>query len=63
MLGERGEEAGCGPAFLIGLFGELRYLDRREPQLVEQQGKAGGVDGVGRRHAASPIRSLPIRLS
>ena len=49
VLGERGEEAGGGPAFLVGLFGELRpdELDGGQAQLVEQQAEAGGVDGGG----------------
>ncbi len=64
VLGDRGEEAGGGPAFLVGLLGELRPhdLDGGQAQLVEQQAEPGGVDGVGRLHAASPISAAPIRL-
>ena len=42
----RGEEAGGGPAFLVGLFGELRPhdLDGGQAQLVEEQAKPGGID-------------------
>ena len=41
VLGEGGEEAGGGPAFLVGTFGKGQpaLLDRRQPQLVEDQGE------------------------
>ena len=59
VLGEGGQEAGGGPAFLVGLFGELRpdELDGGQAQLVEQQAERGGVDSGGRLHAASPVRA------
>ena len=57
VLGERGEEAGGGPAFLVGLLGELgpHQLDGGQAQLGEQQLDAGGVDRIGRRHATTSI--------
>ncbi len=65
VLGDRGEEAGGGPAFLVGLFGELRpdELDGGQAQLVEEQAEPGGIDGVVGLHAASPVRLAPIRAS
>ena len=56
VLGEGGEEAGGGPALLVGALGEARpdVLDRRQAQLVEQNAEAGGVDGIGRGHAGAP---------
>ena len=65
VFGDRGEEAGGGPAFLVGLFGELRPhdLDGRQAQLVEEQAQFCGVDGVVRLHGASPVRLAPIRAS
>ena len=65
VLGDRGEKAGGGPAFLVGLFGELRPhdLDGGQAQLVEEQAEPGGVDGGVRLHAASPVRLAPIRAS
>ena len=64
VLGESGEEA-CGrPAFLVGLGGELGpdQLDGGQPQLGEEQREAGGVDGIGRLHAASiaPAGHRPV---
>ena len=55
VLGERRKEAGRRPAFLVGLLGELgpHQLDARQAQLAQQELDAGGVDGVGRRHAAT----------
>jgi len=41
VLCERGEEAGGGPD----------VLDRGQAQVAEQEGEAGGVDGIGRGHA------------
>ena len=58
-----GEEAGGGPALLVGALGEARpdVGDRRQAQVAEQQAEAGGVDGIGGvhecglvGHAASP---------
>ena len=65
VLGDGGEEAGRRPAFLVGLLGKLRpqHLDGGQPQFVEQQIEARGVDGVGRAHAASPISAAPMRHS
>ena len=42
------------PAFLVGLSGERSpdQLDGGQPQLGEEQREAGGVDGIGRSHAA-----------
>ena len=66
VFGERGEEAGGGPSFLVGPLGEARpaLLDRGQPQLVEDQGEPGGVDALGHAagHAASPM-SLPRSAS
>ena len=48
VLGERGQEACGGPAFLVGLLGELGpdQLDARQAQLVQQKFDTGGVDLV-----------------
>ncbi len=53
VLGERGEEAGRGPAFPVGALGEAGpdVLDCRQAQVAEQETEAGGVDGIGRIHA------------
>ena len=55
VLGERRQEAGRRPAFLVGLLGELGpdQLDGRQAQLAQQELDAGGIDGVGRRHATT----------
>jgi hypothetical protein len=60
VFGERGEEAGSWPGFLVGPLGEDRpaLLDRGQPQLVEDQGEPGGVDALvadAPGHAASPM--------
>ena len=49
VLGERREEAGGRPAFLVGCCGELgpHQLDGGQAQLAEQELDAGGIDGVG----------------
>ena len=62
---DRGEEAGGGPAFLVGLFGELRPhdFDGRQAQFVEEQAEPCGIDGAVHLHAASPVRLAPIRAS
>ena len=41
VFGDGGEEAGGGPAFLVGLFGELGpyRLDGRQAEFVEKQAK------------------------
>ena len=48
MLGERGQEARGGPAFFVGLRGDLGpdRLMAGQPQFVEQKFDARGVDGV-----------------
>jgi impB/mucB/samB family C-terminal domain len=49
VLGQRGKEASCRPAFLVGLRGELgpHCFDGGQAQLGEQELDAGGVDGIG----------------
>ena len=56
VLGECGQEASGRPAFLVGLFGECGpdLFDGGQTQLGEQQLDAGGIDGIGRFHAAPP---------
>jgi hypothetical protein len=53
------EQAGSGPAFLVGLFGKARpeRLDGGQAQLVQGKGEAGGVD-IWRCHAAAPLPAL-----
>ena len=65
VFGDGDEEAGGGPSFLVGLFGELRPhgFDGGQPQLVEQEAEARRIDGLGRAHAASPIAAAPTRHS
>src|SRR5487761_1915580 len=70
MLGDCREEAGGGPAFLVGGLGKLRpqRLDRRQAQFVEEQAQPRSVDGRAFRtgdrvHAASPIRLSSRRVS
>jgi hypothetical protein len=55
--GLQSEEAGGGPALLVGGLrqGGPDELDAGQAQLAEQQVDAGGVDFVDRFHAASPI--------
>ncbi len=56
VLGEHREEAGRRPTFLIGLLGELgpHQPDARQPQLMQQEFDAGGINNrVGRRHATA----------
>ena len=57
MLGQGGQEAGCRPALLVGLLGEVRPhgLDARQAQFAEQQVEPSGVDGFARAHAGSPL--------
>ena len=54
VLGEPGEEARGGPAFLVRPLGKARpiLLDRGQAEIVEQQREPGGVDARG--HAATP---------
>jgi hypothetical protein len=54
LFAERGQEAGGGPAFLVGSLrqGGPDEFDPRQTQFAEQQVDAGGVDLVG--HAAAP---------
>ena len=61
VFGESGEEAGCRPAFLVGASGEVgpESLDRRQPEIIEDQTEAGGVDRLGGGNAASPITTVP----
>ena len=48
VFGDGGEEAGGGPAFLVGLFGESGpdELDGGKTQFVEQDAELGGIDGA-----------------
>jgi len=50
MLGERREEASRGPAFLVGLLGELgpHRFDGEQPQVGEEELDARGIDRIGR---------------
>ena len=50
MLGDSSQEAGGGPAFLVGLLGELRpeRLDGRQAQFVEHDGEPCGIGYVVR---------------
>ena len=50
VFGHGQQQAGSGPAFLVGAFGELRpdHLDGGQSQLVEQQPKLAGIDGIVR---------------
>jgi len=61
VLGQGGEEAGGGPAFLVGAFGEARpdVLDRRQAQIAQQQAEPRGVDGIGCAHAAARSVEAP----
>ena len=56
MLGQGGKEAGRRPALLVGLSGEVGpdLLDGGKSQLGEEQRETGGVDRIGRLHAAPP---------
>jgi hypothetical protein len=49
----------CRPALLVGLGGEISpdQLDGGKSQLGQNEREAGGVDGIGRLHAALPARS------
>ena len=65
VFGDGGQEAGGGPTFLVGLFGELRpySLDGRQAKFVEKQAEPGGIDGSIGLHAASPVRLEPSKSS
>lgn len=65
VLGHGGQEARGGPAFLVGLFGELRPddLDGRKAQVAQHDAKTCGIDRGGGLHAASPIVSAPRSCS
>ena len=56
LFGEGREEAGRGPAFLVGGRRQRGpdQLDARQAQLAEQQLDTGGVDLDGPDRAASP---------
>jgi hypothetical protein len=55
VLGKRRQEAGCRPAFLVGLRRKRgpSQLDARQAQFAQQKFNARGVNGVGRRHATT----------
>ena len=61
MLGQGRKEARCRPALLVGLGGEVGpdLLDGGKSQLGKKQRETGGVDGIGRLHAAPPARTVP----
>jgi hypothetical protein len=65
VLGDRGKEAGGGPALLVGALGEARpdVLHGGQAQLVEHDPEASGVDRSLGAHAAPPIVSAPRRAS
>jgi hypothetical protein len=56
VFAQRRQEAGRRPAFLVGLVGEPgpQELDRRQAEFRQHQLQAGGIDGIGGLHAASP---------
>jgi hypothetical protein len=55
VLGQRCQEAGCRPAFLVGLLGKLGppQFDSGQPQLAQQEFNPRGINGVGCRHATT----------
>ena len=65
VLGQGGEEAGGGPALLVGALGEAGpdVLDRRQAQLAQQEAEAGLVDGIGRGHAGAPSAGAAVSTS
>jgi hypothetical protein len=65
VLGEGHEEAGGGPAFLVGAFGEAGpdVPDGGQAQLAEQQAEARLVDRIGRAHAGAPSAEATVRTS
>ena len=61
MLGQGSKKARRRPTLLVGLSGEVGpdLLDGGKSQLDEEQRETGGVDGIGRFHAAPPARTVP----
>ena len=57
VLGQGGEEAGGGPALLVGALGEARPdgLDCRQAEIAEQEAETRGVDGVGLRSCRASL--------
>ena len=49
VLGQGGQEAGGGPAFLVGLAGETgpQAADGGQPQFRQDQLDPGGIAGIG----------------
>jgi hypothetical protein len=62
VLGERGKEASCGPAFLVGLLGELgpHQFDGRQAQVGEEELDARGIDRIDRLHATPPSSASSV---
>jgi hypothetical protein len=62
MLGKRRQEASCGPAFLVGLLGELgpHQFDGRQAQIDEEELDTRGVDRIGRLHATPPSSTRSV---
>jgi hypothetical protein len=62
VLGERGQEASCGPAFLVGLLGELapHQLDGRQAKIGEEKLDACGIDRIDRLHATPPSSASSV---
>jgi len=56
VRGERRQEATCGPAFLVGLLGELgpHQFDGGQAQIGKEELDTRGVDRIGRLHATPP---------
>ena len=66
VLGERGQEAGRRPAFLVRARGHLGpvVLDRGKAQIVEDEGQTLRVDRLGDAgHAATPFSRISYVLS
>jgi hypothetical protein len=62
VLGERGKEASCGPAFLVRLLGELdpHQFDGRQAQIGKEELDARGIDRIDRLHATSPSSARAV---
>jgi hypothetical protein len=62
VLGEGGEEASRGPAFLISLLGELglHQFDGGQPQVGEEELDARDIDRIGGLHAGSPSSTRAV---